>query len=261
MDLGLSGRSILVTGGSSGVGLATVRMLLAEGAFVGTCGRRADVLAAALDGLAGPERLFHAPCDVRDGDAVRAWVTACAERLGGIDGLVNNAGASRMKSLHETTAEDWRDELELKFAGVLGPTLASLPYLRDSDAASVVNINAVLAKQPEKRLITTSAARAGVLNLSASLAQELAVDGVRVNSVCLGLVDTGQWTRRHQAAGGDLDYAAWQAGFAADRGIALGRFGTAEEVAYAVTALLSPRASYITGTAVDVAGGVNRGVH
>lgn len=264
MDLGLFGRSILVTGGSSGVGLATVRMLLAEGAKVATCGRRPEALAEALDGLTrryGRDHVFHAPCDVRDPDAVRALVDTAAQRLGGLDGLVNNAGASRMKRLHETTAEDWRDELELKFSGVLAPTLAALPHLRKSNAAAIVNINAVLAKQPEPHLITTSAARAGILNLSASLAQELAADGIRVNSVCLGLVDTGQWTRRHQASSTDLDYDAWQAGFAADRGIALGRFGTADEVAYAITTLLSPRASYITGTTLDVAGGVHRGIH
>jgi NAD(P)-dependent dehydrogenase (short-subunit alcohol dehydrogenase family) len=165
-----------------------------------------------------------------------------------------------MKPLDETTAEDWRDELELKFSGVLNPLAAARSYLRASDAAAIVNVNAVLAKQPETRLITTSAARAGILNLSKSLATELAKDGIRVNSVCLGLIDTGQWTRRHAATAGDLGYEEWQAQLAADRGIALGRLGRAEEVAYAIVSLLSPRASYITGTSIDVCGGVGRGI-
>ncbi|MER6116507.1 SDR family oxidoreductase [Streptomyces sp. A0642] len=260
MDLRLKGHRILVTGGSSGVGLATVRMLLAEGARVATCGRRADALTEALDGLAGPDALYHAPCDVRDEAAVHAFTARAAEHLGGLDGLVNNAGASRMKPFAETTADDWRDELELKFFGVLNPLNAALPHLRASSTASVVNINAVLAKQPETALMTTSAARAGILNLSTSLSKELAPDGIRVNSVCLGLVDTGQWERRYAASRSPLDYPAWQAALAADRGIALGRLGNADEVAYAVTALLSPRASYITGTTVDVCGGVNRAV-
>ncbi|MEU2024845.1 SDR family oxidoreductase [Streptomyces sp. NPDC016469] len=260
MDLHLEGHRILVTGGSSGVGLATVRALLAEGARVATCGRRPDALAAALDGLAGPDTLYHAPCDVTDEAAVRAFTDAAADHLGGLDGLVNNAGASRMKPFAETTTADWREELELKFFGVLNPLNAALPHLRASGAASVVNINAVLAKQPETRLMTTSAARAGILNLSTSLSKELAPDGIRVNSVCLGLIDTGQWERRYAASGSPLDYPAWQAGLAADRGIALGRLGNADEVAYAVTTLLSPRASYITGTTVDVCGGVNRAV-
>lgn len=261
MDLGLADRTVLVTGGSSGVGLATVRALLAEGARVATCGRDADRLARAAASLGtDDDHLFTAVCDVRDAAAVNDFTARAADRLGGLDALVNNAGQSRMKGLADTVAEDWRDELELKFAGVLNPLHAALPRLRQSDAASVVNVNAVLAKQPEPRLITTSAARAGILNLSKSLSQELAADGIRVNSVCLGLVDTGQWTRRHAASGSDLDYDAWQAELAAERGVALGRLGRADEVAYAIVSLLSPRASYITGTSIDVCGGVGRGI-
>ncbi|EHN73029.1 SDR family oxidoreductase [Streptomyces coelicoflavus] len=262
MDLGLADRTVLVTGGSSGVGLATVRALLDEGARVATCGRDADRLAKAAAGLgAGRDRLYTGVCDVRDADAVRDFTERAADRLGGrLDGLVNNAGQSRMKPLDETTADDWRDELELKFAGVLHPLAAARGLLRASDAAAIVNVNAVLAKQPETRLITTSAARAGILNLSTSLARELAPEGIRVNSVCLGLVDTGQWTRRHAVADSGLTYEEWQAEIAADRGIALGRLGRAEEVAYAIVSLLSPRASYITGTSIDVCGGVGRGI-
>ncbi|MEU8707731.1 SDR family oxidoreductase [Streptomyces sp. NPDC048565] len=261
MDLGLADRTIVVTGGSSGVGLATVRALLDEGARVATCGRDAGRLADAVAGLgAGRDRLLTGVCDVRDAEAVDGFVRRTADELGGIDGLVNNAGQSRMKGLDDSTADDWRDELELKFAGVLNPLQAARPHLIASSAASVVNINAVLAKQPEPRLITTSAARAGILNLSKSLSAELAADGIRVNSVCLGLVDTGQWTRRHAAADSGLTYEQWQRALAADRGIALGRLGRAEEVAYAVVTLLSPRASYITGTSIDVCGGVGRSI-
>ncbi|MFI6090264.1 SDR family oxidoreductase [Streptomyces sp. NPDC051218] len=260
MDLGLSDRTVLVTGGSSGVGLATVRALLDEGARVATCGRDADRLAKAAAGLGGGDRLLTGVCDVRHADAVREFTERAADTFGSLDGLVNNAGQSRMKGLDESTAEDWRDELELKFAGVLNPLHAARPHLAASDAASVVNVNAVLAKQPEPRLITTSAARAGILNLSKSLATELAPEGIRVNSVCLGLIDTGQWTRRHAAADSGLSYEEWQAELAADRGIALGRLGRAEEVAYAIVALLSPRASYTTGTSIDVCGGVGRGI-
>ncbi|GAA1885070.1 SDR family oxidoreductase [Streptomyces durmitorensis] len=260
MDLGLSDRTVLVTGGSSGVGLATVRALLDEGARVATCGRDADRLAKAAAGLGGGDRLLTGVCDVRDADAVREFTERAADAFGSLDGLVNNAGQSRMKGLDDSTAEDWRDELELKFTGVLNPLHAARPHLAASDAASVVNVNAVLAKQPEPRLITTSAARAGILNLSKSLATELAPEGIRVNSVCLGLIDTGQWTRRHAAADSGLSYEDWQAELAADRGIALGRLGRAEEVAYAIVALLSPRASYTTGTSIDVCGGVGRGI-
>lgn len=260
MDLGLTGLTVLVTGGSSGVGLATAAALLAEGANVALCGRDADRLARAVAALGSPERLHAAVCDVRDRTAVGRLVDSAADRFGALDGLVNNAGQSRMKSYRDCTTQDWRDEFELKLDGVLNPLDAALPLLRDSAAASVVNINAVLAKQPEPRLITTSAARAGILNLSKSLSAELAADGIRVNSVCLGLIDTGQWTRRHAESGSELTYQEWQAELAADRGVALGRLGRAHEVAFAVLTLLSPQASYITGTSVDVCGGIGRGI-
>jgi NAD(P)-dependent dehydrogenase (short-subunit alcohol dehydrogenase family) len=178
--------------------------------------------------------------------------------FGGLDGVVNNAGQSRMKPLAEATVADFRDELDLKFSGVLNTTTRALPLLRRSSAAAVVNVNAVLAKQPEPRLVTTSAARAGLLNLTKSMALEYAADGIRVNSVCLGLVDTGQWRRRYDDARTELTFDQWEREIAADRGIALGRFGTADEVAAMVVTLLSPRASYVTGASLDVCGGVAR---
>jgi NAD(P)-dependent dehydrogenase (short-subunit alcohol dehydrogenase family) len=259
MDLGLTGRTVLVTGGSSGVGLATVAGLLGEGANVVTCARRLDALTDALGSIgAPPERVLAASCDVREEDAVAGLVEQAVRRFGGLDGLVNNAGQSRMKPLAEATMDDFRDELELKFASVLNTVTAALPHLRESPAAAIVNVNAVLAKQPEPRLVTTSAARAGLLNLTKSMAFEYAPYGVRVNSVCLGLVDTGQWRRRYEAAGTQASFAEWEKEIAAARGVALRRFGSTDEVAAMVITLLSPRASYVTGASLDVCGGVAR---
>ena len=258
MDLHLADRTVLVTGGSSGVGLATVATLLEEGANVITCARRLDVLEKALADLGAPaDRVLATSCDVRDADQVAALVEAGVARFGGIDGLVNNAGQSRMLGLDRATVEDFRDELDLKFGGVLNVTGAALPHLRASDAAAIVTINAVLARQPEPRLVTTSAARAGLLNLTKSMASAYAPD-IRVNSVCLGLIDTGQWRRRFEADDHATSYEAFESDLAADRGISLGRFGRAEEVAAMVVTLLSPRASYVTGAALDVCGGVAR---
>nr|BAD10905.1 hypothetical protein [Rhodococcus rhodochrous] len=258
MDLNLKDRTYLVTGGSSGVGLATVAMLLDEGAQVVTCARDVDRLDAALSELPGRDRVLTAACDVRDSEAVARLVEAAQDRFGGLDGLVNNAGSSRMKPRAETTLDDWRDEFDLKFSSVLNTVEAALPALRKSSAPSIVNISAVLARQPETRLVTTSAARAGLLNLSKSLSLELAADGIRVNSVALGLVDTGQWRRRYENSRHAGSFEEWETEIAADRGIALGRFGHADEVAHMIVTLLSPRSSYVTGTSIDVCGGVAR---
>jgi NAD(P)-dependent dehydrogenase (short-subunit alcohol dehydrogenase family) len=258
MDLGLAGRAYAVTGASSGVGLATAALLLADGAHVAACARDAGRLARALEGLprAPGARLHIRACDVLDPEEVETFVGGAAAEFGGLDGLVNNAGRSLMAPVADTTRDQWRAEFELKIFSVLNTVRAAEPHLRRSSAPAIVNVNAILARQPEPRLGATSAARAALLNLTRTLSADLAP--IRVNSVCLGLIDTGQWRRRYEAAGTAASYEEWSAGIAADRGIALGRFGTPGEVAHPIVALLSPRASYVTGSSIDVGGGISR---
>lgn len=260
MDLALAGATVLVTGASSGVGLATAAALLAEGANVAACARDGDRLAKALDELprGGAARVYADSVDVLDRARVQSFVTNAAEYFGGIDGLVNNAGRSLMARALDITDQQWRDEFDLKIFSVMNTLHACLPWLRQAASPAVVNVNAILSRQPEPRLAATSAARAAALNLTTTLSTELAADGIRVNSVCLGLIDTGQWRARYEAAGVEVSWRDWSAELARDRGITLGRLGEASEVAFPIVALLSPRSSYITGASLDVGGGVAR---
>tara|TARA_R110002072_G_scaffold289439_1_gene456449 strand:+ start:679 stop:1470 length:792 start_codon:yes stop_codon:yes gene_type:complete len=261
MDLGLTGKTVIVTGGSSGIGLASVRAFLDEGANVAFCARGADRLADVHADLArefGAERVFAQALSVLDRAAVEQFVAQVANRFGGCDALVTNAGQGRVSTFADTTDDAWREELELKFFSQINPIHASLPLLQVSNAGAIVAVNSLLAYQPEPHMVCTSAARGGVQNLLKSLASELAPK-IRVNSILLGLVDSQQWQRRFEArADQSQSREAWSAALAATKKIPLERLGQPQEAARALVFLASPAASYITGAQLELSGGVSR---
>lgn len=259
MDVGLRDRVAIVTGASAGIGLATSRLLLQEGAAVAMVARGEERLRVAADTLCQETggRVLALTCDVLNEQAVQRTVQAAADHFGGIDILVNNAGAGRMSTFANTSDEHWREEFEIKFFSVIYPTRAVVPFMRRRGGGRIVNINAILARQPEPYMVATSAVRAGALNLSRSLATELAGDNILVNSVLLGLVESDQWRRRHQQDEPHKSLEQYLVDIATDRKIPLKRLGTPEEVAGPIVFLCSRYATYISGASLEIGGGKN----
>jgi NAD(P)-dependent dehydrogenase (short-subunit alcohol dehydrogenase family) len=259
VNLELAGRVAVVTGGTSGIGLCAVRRLLDEGAAVAFCARdraRVEAVTAEFAKTAG-ERVRGCVADVLDAAAMETFRAQVEQRFGRVDVLVHNAGKSRMAPLDQLGDAEWTEELELKFFGLLRPTRAFLPLLRKSDAASMVYVSSLLAKQPETRLVSTSAARAGALNLAKSMSFEFA-PGIRVNSILLGVIDTGQWEKRlaaRRAAGETIERDAYIAEIARERAIPMGRMGRPEEIAATIAFLASPLCGYMTGAVIEISGG------
>ena len=262
MDLGLSGRTVVVTGGSSGIGFAVAALALAEGARVAICGRNADRLVAARDRLiryGAEDAVLAQACDVLDREAVGSFATAVGRWAGGrVDLLVTNAGQGRMSTFATTSDDDWRQELELKVFSQVLPIRAFQPFLEASDTAAIVGVNSLLAVQPEPHMVCTSAARASVQSLLKSLATEFA-PRIRVNTILLGMVDSGQWQRRFEARPDKAeDRPTWFAALARSKHIPSGRLGVPDEPARVILFLGSPAASYVTGASVEVSGGTSR---
>jgi NAD(P)-dependent dehydrogenase (short-subunit alcohol dehydrogenase family) len=263
MELGLAERVAVVTGATSGIGLAAARRFLAEGAAVAFCARdaaRVDDVAASLRREFG-DRVLGVAANIVDAAAIDAFRDRVAERFGRADVLVHNAGASLMAPFDATDDAKWEAELELKFFGFIRPTRAFTPLLTASDAGSVVYVSSLLARQPETRLAATSAARAGTLNLVKTLSFELAAKGVRLNTVLLGVIDSGQWERRYHervGRGETLTRERYREELAAERGIPLGRIGTPEEVAAAIAFLACPLSAFTTGAVLEISGGFSK---
>jgi NAD(P)-dependent dehydrogenase (short-subunit alcohol dehydrogenase family) len=254
MDLGLEGKVVLVTGGTDGLGLALAARLVAEGASVAVCGRDGERVRAAESTLSGAGDALAREADVTCLADLEALVDAAVARWGRIDGVVHNAGRASAGSIETIDDETWQSDFELKLMAAVRLTRLALPELRASRGAVLFTL-ALAAKAPGASSEPSSVNRAAGMALMKALSKELAPGGIRVNAVLIGFIESGQWVRAAARAGSGLE--DFYTRFAQDAGIPLGRFGRAEEFADLGCFLLSARASYLTGAAINLDGGLS----
>ena len=251
MDLGLSGRRVLVTGATKGIGRAIAGLFAVEGANVAICARdKAEVAAAQLQIAAHGGRVFGAAVDVADGPAVADWVRNAAEALGGIDIVVPNVSALAVSGDEAA----WKAGFETDIMGSVRVVGAAMPFLEASDAGSIVIISSVSGREVDFAAGPYGAFKAALIHYAQGLAFQLAAKNIRANTVSPGntYFPGGVWERIEQ---GNPELFA--------KSLALnptGRMGTPAEVARAVVFLASPAASFITGTNLVVDGALTRGV-
>jgi 3-oxoacyl-[acyl-carrier protein] reductase len=251
MELGLTGKRFLVTGGTRGIGRAVVDGLLAEGAVVAYCARTAEAVDATESELVakGAEAIGTA-VDVGDAAALRSWVQASATALGGIDGVVANVSALAIPD----NQENWRASFDVDLMGTVGLVEAALPQLLASDAGSIVTISSVSGREIDFASGPYGTMKAAIIHYTQGLAHNLAGRGVRANTVSPGntYFPGGVWPSIEEN-----DPGLFQAALELNP---TGRMATPREIANAVVFLCSSAASFITGTNLVVDGALTRGV-
>jgi 3-oxoacyl-[acyl-carrier protein] reductase len=265
MDLGLAGRVALVSGGTAGIGLATARALLTEGASVAVCGRDPDRLAAARAHLtalaaqpvaASSDRVAADRVDIRDGDAVAGWVARTADRFGALHVVVAGGGGPPAGGTGDHDLDGYRAALELALLAPIGLVRAALPYLRRAGWGRVLLVASETVRQPIPEYALSNVARPGLVGYAKGLVRELGPAGITVNVLAPGYTATAP-----VLSGLDPSDVDGELRRLADRaGIPLGRVADPDEVAAVATFLAGDPAGFVTGTVQVVDGGRALGV-
>jgi len=254
VELGLKGKVAVVTGGTQGIGRATALRLAQEGAHVAICARTQEAVekTAAEIQKHGAQALGIA-ADMSKAADIERFMKAVVDKFGRIDILVNNAGTSKRGAFLELTDEEWEADIELKVFGAIRCTRLAVPHMKKHGGGRIINITISSAKQPGAQSYPTSVSRAAGLAITKALSKEFAADNILVNTVCIGKIKSGQHERRYKKEGISADqyYAT------AAKDIPMKRVGEAEEVANVITFLASDAASYVTGSSINLDGGIS----
>ena len=256
MQFTMHGRKALITGGSLGIGLAIGETFARAGASVALVARRPDVLeqARAKVAAAGAPKAVAIAADVGNAaDCERAYKEAVAG-LGGVDVLVNNAGTSQRGAFESISDELWQHDLDLKLFAAIRLARLALPSMKANRFGRIINILNTGAKAPPAEGAPTAVTRAAGMALTKVLAGEGAKHNVLVNGLLVGRIESDQWVRRHAAGGSNASLEEYYADMG--KSLPMGRLGTSQEFANAALFLASDAGSYITGTAINVDGGL-----
>jgi 3-oxoacyl-[acyl-carrier protein] reductase len=262
MDLGLKNRVAVVAASSQGIGRATAEAFAAEGCRVAMCARNAAALQSAAELIRKQHRaeVFTEAFDVTDATAVAAFIAKVAEKFGGIDICVTNAGGPPAKGFLAASLEDWQKAIELNFLSTVYFAREVIPHMQRKRWGRIITLTSITTKQPVADLVLSNAVRAAVVGLVKSLANEFGKDGILVTNVGPGFTATDrlkELAKARSSASGKNEQEIFDA-WAADA--PLKRLGEPREVAETIVWLASERASYITGQTVLVDGGIYKGL-
>ena len=251
-DLDLKNKVILITGGSDGLGYASAELLSSEGAHVVVCGRRGDYLneKAKIISEKTKNNVLPIKADVSKADDCKRLVEETISKFKKIDVLVNNAGASAAALFEDVSDKNWEDDINLKLMSTIRMCRLVIPYMKSNNGGVIINATIGGGKAPNAGSLPTTVTRAAGINLTKSLANQYAKDQIRVNTICIGLIKSAQWERRAETGKVDELYQEMS------KKVPMGMVG--EEIDYAnlVAFLSSKRSSYITGTAINLDGGL-----
>ena len=260
MNLGLKGKVALVTGGSEGIGKAAANSMAAEGASVVICARRSDVLEMAANDIrkATGGEVTAISIDVTKVDQLQSLFDEIISKYGRVDILVNNAGTSSAGYFEDITDETWQVDLDLKLFGAIRCSRMAIPHMKAQGGGRIINVTTHGGKAPPSRSVPTSVSRAAGIALTKVLSKDYATDNILVNTVCIGLIKSGQhkqrWERQHDEKP-DITLDKWYASMGTN--VPMGRIGEAKEAGDVIAFLASERASFVTGTSINIDGGAS----